>query len=183
MFRLSQGLISCRHIEIKLNQYISNLLVVLYWWCGPTEVSLWLVVCSVLIGVVKNELVIYNFSLTCCRTCDSFTDCTNCGCLDLVAINTLLLTLLKKNSFFFFCKGTVRVLLRYIGGIYWSRLLVTSCVIRYQMSLNRGKKESIGIKTGIKSDARIKSSCYLSSVFTNFIYSCCRMSQVLSFCV
>lgn len=104
MFRLSQGLISCRHIEIKLNQYISNLLVVLYWWCSPTEVSLWLVVSSVLIGVVKNELVIYNFSLTCCRTCDSFTDCTDCGCLDLVAINTLLLTLLKKNSFFSFVK-------------------------------------------------------------------------------
>lgn len=145
MFRLSQGLISCRHIEIKLNQYISNLLVVLYWWCSPTEVSLWLVVCSVLIGVV-----IYNFSLTCCRTCDSFTDCTNCGCLDLVAINTLLLTLLKKNSFFFFCKGTVRVLLRYIGGIYWSRLLVTSCVIRYQMSLNRGKKEALESKLALK---------------------------------
>lgn len=150
MFRLSQGLISCRHIEIKLHQYISNLLVVLYWWCSPTEVSLWLVVSSVLIGVVKNELVIYNFSLTWCRTCDSFTDCTNCGCLDLVAINTLLLTLLKKNSFFFFCKGTVRVLLRYIGGIYWSRLLVTSCVIRYQMSLNRGKKRALESKLALK---------------------------------
>ena len=34
---------------------------------------------------------------------------------------------------------------------------------------SRGKKESTGIKTGIKSDARIKSSCYLSSVITNFI--------------